>query len=320
MRADFVRRLLQLAERDDRIFLITGDLGFGVLTEFATRLPRQYLNAGIAEQNMSSIACGLAMEGRIVFTYAIANFPTLRCLEHVRNSICYHDANVKIVATGCGFSYGHLGVSHHATEDLAIMRALPNMVVVAPCDEREAASAVDALVERPGPAYVRLDKSSAGTADWPASTFRLGEARTLRNGTDLCLIGVGGVLGEALAAADRLAEEGISARVLSMHTLKPLDRAAVAAAVKETGGIITIEEHNLIGGLGSAIAEVCMDEGLRPARFQRIGIRDHYVSISGDQDHLRHLYGLDSNAITRAAYDLLDRGCKWRPQAVDKTA
>jgi transketolase len=307
MRASVVNRLLELAEQNERILLITGDLGFGVLTEFAARLPRQYLNAGVAEQNMSGIACGLALDGRTVFTYAIANFPTLRCLEHVRNSICYHRADVKIIATGCGFSYGQLGMSHHATEDLAIMRALPNMVVVAPCDEWEAASAVDALVERPGPAYLRLDKSTSGTAGQPAATFRLGEARTLRGGTDLTLIGVGGVLREVLATADRLAAHGIAARVVSMHTLKPLDRTAIAAAVEETGNVITVEEHSLIGGLGSAVAEVCLDEGLRPARFRRIGICDQYSSVGGDQDYLRQLHSLDRKAITRAALDLMGR-------------
>lgn len=204
--------------------LITGDLGFGVLDEFRKRFPKQFINAGVAEQNMTGIATGLALEGHIVFTYSIANFPTLRCLEQIRNDACYHDANVKIVAIGGGFSYGSLGISHHATEDLAIMRALPNIAVMSPCGFWETVKATEAIVKHPGTCYLRLDKSAGNdTPIKDGEKFRLGKARILQEGSDCTIIVTGGILGEVWKANEFLKKEGISARILSMHTLKPLD-------------------------------------------------------------------------------------------------
>src|SRR5882757_6882308 len=161
MRDHFVKRLSEMAETDSRITLMTGDLGFGVLTDFQKRFPKQFINAGVAEQNMTGLATGLALDGRTVFTYSIANFPTLRCLEQIRNDICYHEANVKVVAIGGGFSYGALGISHHATEDIAIMRSLPGMTVLCPGDVHEAIEATTIAYRTPGPCYLRLDKSAA---------------------------------------------------------------------------------------------------------------------------------------------------------------
>ena len=305
MRDAFVGRLEDIAARDPRVMLVTGDLGFGVLTRFASRFPRQYLNAGVAEQSMTGIATGLALEGRIVFTYSIGNFPTLRCLEQIRNDACYHDANVKVVAVGGGFSYGALGVSHHATEDLSIMRALPAMTVVAPGDDWEAAGATELLVQTPGTCYLRLDRSSAGDTSRAGERFELGRARTLREGSDLTLISTGGILSQTLAAADRLAGEGIHCRVVSMHTVKPIDVAAIRAAATETGGILTVEEHTIEGGLGSAVAEVCLETGPVPRAFRRVGLRAGFSSAVGSQAYLRRLYGLDEESIAAAARALL---------------
>lgn len=288
-----------LAESNPRILLITGDLGFGVLTDFAQRFPRQYLNAGVAEQNMTGLATGLALEGRVVFTYSIANFPTLRCLEHIRNDAAYHDANVNVVAIGGGFSYGALGMSHHATEDLSIMRSLPGVTVVSPGDNWEAAEAVNALIASPGTSYLRLDKSSADETPTPGETFVLGQARRLREGSDVTLIVTGGILGVALAARENLAAKGIQCRVLSMHTIKPLDRDSVFAAARETGGIVTIEEHTIEGGLGGAVAEVCLEGGAIPRVFHRIGLRAGFSSVVGSQDYLRRAYELDETAIVK---------------------
>lgn len=304
MRDTFVRTLTDLASADPRIVLITGDLGFGVLTEFAARYPRQFLNAGVAEQNMTGVATGLAMHGRIVFTYSIGNFPTLRCLEQIRNDVCYHDANVKIVAIGGGFSYGALGISHHATEDLAVMRALPRMCVVAPGDQWEVCEATKALAYFPGAAYLRLDKSSAPETRRPGELFELGRARQIRDGTDLTIISTGGILGIALNAVDELREHGIDCRLLSMHTVKPLDVGAVLAAAKETGGILTVEEHTTDGGLGGAIAETCLEAGIAPRAFGRVGLRAGFSSIVGTQEFLRHSYGLDAGSIVARAVDL----------------
>jgi len=305
MRDVFIQRLTEVAESNPRVLLITGDLGFNVLNAFAERFPRQYLNAGVAEQNMTGLATGLAMEGRVVFTYSIANFPTLRCLEQIRNDACYHAANVKVVAIGGGFSYGALGVSHHATEDLSILRSLPELTVVAPGDDWEAAEATSALVTAPGTCYLRLDRSSAPATNRPDEQFQLGRGRVIRQGEDMTLMAVGGILGIALEAAERLVGEGIECRVVSMHTVKPLDREAILAACRETGGIVTIEEHTIDGGLGGAVAEVCLDAGVFPQTFRRIGLRAGFSSIVGDQEFLRSQYGMDARAIIAAVRTLL---------------
>ena len=301
MRETFIESLDALAGRNARVFLITGDLGFGVLDGFSKRHPNQYLNAGVAEQNMTGLATGLAMEGRVVFTYSIGNFPTLRALEQIRNDAAYHDANVNVVSVGGGFSYGALGVSHHATEDLAILRALPGLTVVAPGDNWEAARAVEALAETPGTGYLRLDKSSAGWTQHNGEIFTLGRARRLCDGDSLTVIATGGILGTVINAVDTLREEGIHCRLLSMHTVQPLDVDAVKSAARETGGILTVEEHSVNGGLGGAIAETLLEAGVIPAAFYRIGLRSGFSSIVGSQTHLRSVYGLDETAIAEAA-------------------
>lgn len=296
MRDHFVEQLGRLAHQDPRIFLITGDLGFGVLDDFAKKFPQQFLNVGVAEQNMTGIATGLALEGRTVFTYSIANFPTLRCLEQLRNDACYHEANVNVVSIGGGFSYGALGFSHYATEDLAILRSLPNITVAAPCDDWEAMEATTALAKTAGVGYLRLDKSSAGHTGRPDERFELGKARVLREGADLTIMSCGGILGVALEVAERLATEGIHCRVVSCHTIKPLDVLAVRMAVQQTGGIVTLEEHTIDGGFGSAVAEVCLDNGWIPSCFHRFGIRQR-ASVVGSQDYMRMLHGLDAESV-----------------------
>ena len=313
MRDAFIAQLTRLAARDPRIMLVTGDLGFGVLNDFAARFPRQYLNAGVAEQNMTGLATGLALEGRIVFTYSIANFPTLRCLEQIRNDACYHGASVKVVAVGGGFSYGALGMSHHATEDIAILRSLPDLTVVCPGDDWEATEATTAIASEPGAAYLRLDRAGAEGAPHGGERFVLGRSRRLREGRDVTLIATGGILGVALRAAEALGDDGISCRVLSMHTIKPLDEEAVLAAARETGGIVTVEEHSVIGGLGGAVAECCLERGVPPRRFTRVGLRAGFSSIVGSQDYLRSRYGMDAHAVETTVRRLLGaRTADWR--------
>jgi transketolase len=301
VRDAFIARLNRLAEADPRLFLITADLGFGVLTKFEAERPAQFLNAGVAEANMTGLATGLALGGRVVFTYSIANFPTLRCLEQVRNDAAYHEANVKIVAIGGGFSYGALGMSHHATEDLAIMRAIPGITVVAPGCVWEVEEATDAIAAAPGVCYLRLDKSSAGRTNRPGEAFALGKIRTLREGTDVTLVATGGILAVALAASEALAAEGIQARVLSVHTLRPFDTETVFRASRETGGLITIEEHVVDGGLGGLVAETCLEAGVVPQAFHRIGLRAGFSSVVGSQDYLRTRYGMDAEAVVTRA-------------------
>jgi len=301
VRTAFFDELLRLGELDKRIMLVVGDLGFGVVTEFVERLPQQFLNAGVAEQNMTGLAAGMALSGRIAVTYSIANFPTLRCLEQIRNDVCYHNANVKIVAVGGGFTYGSLGPSHHATEDIAIMRTLPNMLVVAPGDPVEARLAARAILAHPGPCYLRLGRGGEASVHLSNNLpLRLGEAIVVREGSDVTLISTGAVLPEVVVAADRLRERGLGVRVLSMHTVKPLDVEAVRRAGRETDVVLTIEEHSVIGGLGGAVAECLMEADHRPTTFRRLGLRETFSSEVGDQTYLRTRYGLDADGIVHA--------------------
>ncbi len=299
MRDTFVRTLTRLAPEHPELLFLTGDLGFGVLDRFVARFPRQFLNVGVAEQNMSGLAAGIALEGHTVFTYSIGNFPTMRCLEQIRNDICYHRANVKIVCVGAGMSYGPVGMSHHATEDLAVLRSLPGMLVLSPCDVWEAGESARYLVSHRGPAYLRLDKSSAPPTARRGDVFRPGTIRTVRDGLDVTLAATGGIVGEALAAADILAEQRVSCRVLSVHTVKPIDRKTLVLAAAETGGIVSIEEHGVEGGLGGAIAEVLLEAGVFPRFFVRMGLRNTFSSVVGSQQYLRKVYSLDTASITR---------------------
>jgi transketolase len=300
MRTLFNKILVERAKKDKRIFMILADIGYGEIEPFRDAFPGRWYNCGVAEQNMTGVACGVAMEGNIAITYSIANFPTLRCLEQIRNDICYHCADVKIVCVGGGMSYGAVGFSHHATEDLAILRALPNMMVLSPGDLWEAAEASRFLAGHSGPAYLRLDKSTAPATHRPHETFHPGKIRTVRDGSDIALAATGGILGEALLAADFLAGAGISCRVLSVHTVKPLDADALTAAALETGGIVSIEEHAVEGGLGGAIAETLMEAGIFPRFFIRMGLRNTFSSVVGSQQYLRKVYSLDAPSIVRA--------------------
>ena len=299
MRTAFIETLTELAAEDPRITLVVGDLGFGVVTDFAKRFPKQYLNAGVAEQNMTGLAAGLAMAGKIVFTYSIANFPTLRCLEQIRNDVCYHNTNVVVVAVGGGLSYGSLGMSHHATEDIAILRSLPRMTVVAPGDPFEAKAATRAAAAGIGPVYLRLGRAGEPLVHEKPVPWRLGKALTVRRGSDITLISTGAMLQTAVLAADALAAEGLSVEVLSMHTIKPLDTDAIIDAARRTRRIVTLEEHSILGGLGGAVAEVLCESEVSNVRFQRIGLPSEFGKHIGEQEYLRRIYGLDVDSVIR---------------------
>ena len=305
MRTAFIRALEEAAEKDSRVMLIVGDLGFGVVEPFAQRFPGQFVNAGVAEQNMTGMAAGMALSGAVVFTYSIGNFPTLRCLEQIRNDVCYHKANVKIVAVGGGFVYGSLGMSHHATEDLAIMRALPNMTVIAPGDPVEAAGATRAVIQWPGPCYLRLGRAGEPTVHQSAIEFTIGKSIRLSDGEDLTLISTGGLLQTAVAAAENLLDHGLTTRVISMHTVKPLDNEAVLAAARDTKAMATLEEHSTIGGLGGAVAEVLAEDSGRKIPFTRIGVESGFAPKAGSQEYLRSMFGLSPEAVTERMLKLI---------------
>jgi transketolase len=302
MREAFVRALSELAEEDERIMLLNGDLGFGVLDDFVARFPNHYVNAGVAEQNMTAVACGMALTGARAYTYSIGNFPTLRCLEQLRNDVCYHHADVTVVAVGGGFSYGQLGVSHFATEDLAVMRSLPGMTVVAPSDPWQAYELTRQLHALGGPAYLRIDKGSAGA---PAGEVEIGKIRQVRDGGDAVIFSTGAILSEALGAADALAADGIELRIIDVHTIKPLDVEQICCAAANCRHVFTLEEHVIAGGLGSAIAEACAEAGVALKSFRRIGLGDCFPDVVGDQQFLRARYGLDAKSVESAVRQAL---------------
>lgn len=306
MRDSFIRSLTQLLDTRDDVMVLSADLGFGIFDDIRARHSNRFINVGVAEQNMIGVATGLGLDGWTVFAYSIGNFPTLRCLEQIRNDAAYHEVNVTIVASGGGFTYGALGMSHHATEDLSIMRALPGVAVVAPCDAYESGQATLQLADRPGVGYLRIEKNVPFDTTDMATPFEIGKARTLRAGQDIVLFASGGIVAEALASADTLAADGVSVRVVSVHTLSPLDAELIAAGVGATRAVMTIEENTVSGGLGGAVAEVMADHGLaRP--FRRIGMQNAYSAVVGDQDYLRDYYALNAAAIVPQARALLER-------------
>lgn len=296
MRDTFVKTLLEIAKKDKNVYIITGDLGFGVLKPFWEQLPDQIINAGIAEQNMTSIAAGLALQGKIVYTYSIGNFPTLRCIEQIRNDCAYHDANVKVVCVGGGFVYGSLGMSHHATEDIAMMRALPDVTVMAPGDLVEAACATKAIYETPGTCYLRLGRGGEKQIHEKIDNFQIGKAIKIRDGKNVAVFSTGAIFDEVDEACKTLEQQGITPTVYTFPTVKPIDKDVILKCASEHGTIITVEEHNLSGGFGSAVAEVLAEADTK-AKLVRIALDDKYSCIVGSQKYLRHQYSIDAETI-----------------------
>jgi transketolase len=274
MRTAFIETLCELAEQNKQIWLLTGDLGYSVLERFADRFPDRFVNVGVAEQNMTGVAAGMSMCGKIVFTYSIANFPTLRCLEQIRNDVCYHNANVKIVSVGAGLTYGAQGYTHHGIEDIAIMRVLPNMAVIAPSDPIEAKLATRAIVEYDGPCYLRLCKAGDPIIHQSEPEFKVGKMIEMRDGSDALIISTGNMLYSALEAAKLAKAKNISVAVWSCPWLKPLDREAIVEAAKRFSLILTAEEAKIIGGLGGSVAEVLASLPPHHAQLMCAGIPD----------------------------------------------
>jgi transketolase len=270
VRTAFIETLCDRAEHDERIWLLCGDLGYSVLERFTDRFPERFVNIGVAEQNMAGVAAGLALCGKIVFTYSLANFPVVRCLEQVRNDICAHNLNVKIVAVGGGLSYGAAGYTHYAVEDLAVMRVMPNMTVVAPGDPLETQLATQAVVDWAGPCYLRLGKAGEPVVHQTEPGFAIGKAIVVREGTDATLVSTGGTLHAVSEAASVLASQGISVQILSLPTVKPLDEDAVRHAATTTRLVCVVEEHHHTGGLSDAIARCLLGQANCIVRFMAL--------------------------------------------------
>ncbi len=297
MRDTFVRTLIEVAKSDPSVELVTGDLGFGVLKPFWEQCPDQFTNAGIAEQNMTTMAAGMALEGKTVFTYSIGNFPTLRCLEQIRNDCAYHNANVKVVCIGGGFVYGSLGMSHQATEDLAILRALPDVVVMAPADLVEAEEATKAIAAYPGTCYLRLGRGGEKRIHEKIENFQIGKAIKVRDGKRVAIFSTGAIFDEVRDAYEMLIEKGYDPAVYTFPTVKPLDREVVEACSRDFDLIVTCEEHNIVGGFGGAVAEVMAEMKQKKAYLLRIGLNDEYSVRVGNQKYLRDQYGLSAAKI-----------------------
>lgn len=302
MRDTFVKTLVELAKKNKNIELLTGDLGFGVLKPFWEQCPYQFTNIGIAEQNMTGVAAGMALENKIVFTYSIGNFSTLRCLEQIRNDCAYHNANVKIVCIGGGFAYGSSGMSHHATEDMAILRALPNVTVICPGDLIEAAEATKALVNYPGTCYLRLGRGGEKRIHEKIDNFQIGKAikikENIKKNKDIAIFSTGAILDVACEVVEELINLGYGIVQYSFPTVKPIDKKVIKRSIEEYKQIITIEEHNIVGGFGSAVAEVMAEnEGI--AKLKRFGLNNSYTKVVGSQNYLRNEYGLSKEKIVR---------------------
>jgi len=304
-REAYGRALVKFGEQNDDIVVLDADLAKSTKTiKFKERFPERFFDMGISEADMMGTAAGLAAAGKIVFASTFAIFATGRAWEQIRNSICYPNLNVKIAASHAGIAVGPDGASHQAIEDIAIMRVIPNMKVIVPADGVETEKAVDALINTPGPAYLRLGRSGVPVIYEETHEFRLGKASVLREGSDVTVMAVGTMIQIAVEAAEALAKDGIEARVLNMSSLKPIDEDAIRAAAEETGAIVTAEEHSVIGGLGGAVAEVVCETS--PAPVIRVGIRDKF-GRSGQAGELMVAYGLSAEKIAEAAREAVSR-------------
>lgn len=311
MRKMFIETLIHLARHDETIFLLTADLGYTVFEKFQEEFPKRFLNVGVAEQNMIGIASGLALSGKTVFVYSIIPFLTLRCLEQIRNDICYHNLNVKLIGVGAGFSYGVNGHTHYALEDISIMKSLPNISVISPADPQEVKSAIEAISSTDGPFYVRLGKSGASHIHQDHIQFKIGKGIVLKKGNDITLIASGSILENALFAANLLENKGIQIRLISMPTLKPIDSSLILRAADETQAIFTIEEHSQVGGLGSSVADVLAQAREKPIYFKKIAVPDCFFVRCGSSEFLRDKNGLSKEKIADTILASLKEGIKF---------
>jgi transketolase len=298
MRDAFVKKLTEAAVDNSDIMLLVGDLGFGVVADFGESFPRQFLNCGVAEQSMVGIAAGMASAGRRPFVYSIANFPTLRPLEQIRNDVCYHGLGVTIVSVGAGLAYGSLGYTHHAVEDISILRSLPGMRVYSPADAMECRAAVDEILADPSPAYLRLGKNKEPLMHAAPPDLSHGDPIVIRDGTDVTVLVAGPIIVQALEVAERLEKTGVSVRVVSCPVIKPLNAAAVRTAADGTVGIVTLEEHTIMGGFGSAVLESFAVRGWRTPILP-LGLEDKATHIIGGQEWLRERAGLATDYVEK---------------------
>ena len=305
MRIAFVNTLFEMAKKDKRIMLLTGDLGFSVFEKYIKELPKQYLNMGVAEQNMTGVAAGMAMEGEIPVIYSIVPFATMRNFEQIRNDICYQNLNVKIVGVGAGFSYGPYAHTHHGLEDIGILRTLANLIILCPGDPIEVALATKAMLNHVGPVYLRLGKAGEPNIHKSIPSFKIGKGILIEDGKDLTIIATSTFLQRAWEVTSSLKQKGLLVRLISMHTIKPLDAQITLESARKTPAIFTMEEHSIIGGLGSAVAEVLAENKIGII-FKRIGVPDRFSKVIGNQEYMRQENGLSIDQIVEQISSSVD--------------
>jgi len=299
MRDAFAKEMTALAAQRPELTLLSGDIGNRMFDRFKEIAPERFFNSGIAEANMMSMAAGMALSGLRPVIYTITPFTTTRCLEQIRVGVAYHQAPVVIVGTGSGLSYAELGPTHHSLEDLAILRTLPGVNVLAPADSAELVAQLREALNSPYPTYMRIGKKGEPALHDPASDLGIGKANLLRDGTDLLLLGVGPILGEALQAAEALAPTGISVAVASLGGVKPLDEPFLAAMAERFPHWLSLEEHGITGGLGSALLEWLADRNGLAIRLLRLGVPDAFLHELGNQAYTRHQLGLDAGGLAQ---------------------
>jgi transketolase len=303
----FADEMTRLAQARDDVVMLSGDIGNKLFDKFKDAAPDRFLNCGVAEANMMSVAGGMAMNGLRPVVYTITPFITTRCLEQIRNDVCYHNVPVIIVGVGSGLGYASLGPTHHSCEDMALLRTLPNMNVVAPADAWEVRALLNAALAQDRPTYMRIGKKGEPQVHSATPDLTLGKGLKLREGRDVCLLSTGVLLPTVLEAADALNTAGVSAAVVNMHTVKPLDIALLQDAFARYAVVATIEEHSLIGGFGSAVAEWAADNGPFPARLCRFGTGDVFLHESGNTKYARAHFGLTAPNIAAKVQAMFER-------------
>lgn len=305
MRNAAIQAITELAEKDKSVFLLTADLGFSVLEDFQKKFPKRFFNVGVAEQNMMGIAAGLALSGKTVFVYSIIPFVTIRCLEQVRNDICYHNLKVRIIGIGSGLSYAHDGYTHYATEDVAVMRALPNMATVCPADPLEARALIRSSRIHNGPIYMRLSKGRDKSIHAKLNSLKIGKGILLSQGSDATIVASGNILAQAKEVCENLKSK-FSVNLISLPTIKPLDERLLLQCARKTKILFTIEEHSEIGGLASAVADLFLKNNTR-VFFKPFALPDAFIKSTADREELLDRNFLSARALTKSILTVLEK-------------
>lgn len=309
MKKEFIKTLIELARKDKDIYLLTGDLGFSLFEDFAKEFPERFINCGVAEQNMAGMAAGLALEGKKPYIYSIVPFITFRCLEQIRNDICYQNLNVKIIGVGAGFSYGSEDFTHYGIEDISALRSFPNLMILSPADLIETKELVLQSYLKNQPTYIRLDKSNE-IIHLPQIKIEIGKPLVFSDGKDGVVITTGTCLKTAISVAKKIKEFGISLKVVSIHTIKPINENLFIKEIEGIKKIFTLEEHSIIGGLGSVINEILAKNNIGDVAIRNIGVADNFKNVVGDQSYLKKYHKIDTDSVYKIINNFISKNGK----------